>query len=111
VIQSEKKREELVNIGGEKFFLDLLDQFHTQSAGILSDLGRAIDEGQSEKARGLLHKLKGSCLTMGTEDLAAVVIDFYQAMSTGRTFTHADIAVIQKSLSDFEQYKSSLRPG
>lgn len=110
MILSEKKREELVNIGGEKFFLDLLDQFHSQSSTILSELTSALNVGQSEKARGLLHKLKGSCLTMGAEDLGTVVIEIYQAVSTGKTLTPADVSSIQKSLDSFEQHKKTLRP-
>jgi HPt (histidine-containing phosphotransfer) domain-containing protein len=109
VILSEKKREELVNIGGEKFFLDLLDQFHQQSVTILSDLALAIEQGQAEKARGLLHKLKGSCLTMGAEDLASVVIELYQGVSTGKTLTLADVGTIRAALETFQQHKDSLR--
>lgn len=110
MILSEKKREELVNIGGEKFFLDLLDQFHQQSVTILSDLASAIDQGQTEKARGLLHKLKGSCLTMGAEDMATTVIDLYQGVSTGKTLKTSDLGVIQAALDTFQKHKDSLRP-
>lgn len=109
MILSDKKREELINIGGEKFFLDLLDQFHAQSTTILKELEEAISNNQSEKARGLLHKLKGSCLTMGAEDLAAVVIDLYQAVGTGRTLVVSDVQTIRQGLLAFEQYKAGLR--
>ena len=110
MVLSDKKREELVNIGGEKFFLDLLDQFHQQSLTILKDLTQALEQGQSEKARGLLHKLKGSCLTMGAEDLGTAVIEIYQGVSTGKSLTQSDLNHISAGLDAFRQFKETLRP-
>lgn len=110
MVLSDKKREELVNIGGEKFFLDLLEQFHQQSLTILKDLAQTLDQSQSEKARGLLHKLKGSCLTMGAEDLGSLVIEIYQGVSTGKNLTAPDLERIGASLEVFRQFKETLRP-
>jgi len=73
VFDSERK-EELEGIGGEEFFIKMMRSFASLSPAILQECRGALDSGDLVSVKKHLHKLKGSALNVGAQDLAAAII-------------------------------------
>ncbi len=103
-----RKREEIVNIGGEGFFVEMLDKFIAQTAEILDDVRKSRAAGDAEKCRGLLHKLKGSSLTIGADDLARHVLRSYEQAQAGTMVEESAVAEMDACLSALREHRKTI---
>lgn len=109
MILDNRKKDELVSIGGEAFFLEMLDKFIAQTGDILKQCRSARDAGDRERVKGLLHKLKGSSLTVGTSDVADFVLSAYEK-SAREMIAVEDLDSIQSALAALVDHRKTM-PG
>lgn len=108
VIDSQKK-EEIVNIGGEGFFLEMLDKFIAQAIEILDQIRSAKAGGNADQAKSLLHKLKGSSLTIGADDFARHVLRAYEKAQAGVMVEDEDLGLMDACLVELQAHRKTLQ--
>ncbi|MEK7431653.1 MAG: Hpt domain-containing protein [Cyanobacteriota bacterium] len=68
----EEKIEELKELGGDEFIEEIFTLFLSQSEEIYKEIKMAIETKNLDMLYKAGHKLKGSCLNVGTNKLADI---------------------------------------
>lgn len=63
--------------------IDILDTFYTQSVALLQDIHAALHRNDLEEACTLIHKIKGSALTVRAKRLAEIAINAEELLKKG----------------------------
>ena len=61
------------------FAREILEEFNTDSAGVIEKLGAAIAQGDASACEQLAHRLKGASLNLGAEKLGGFALLLEQA--------------------------------
>ena len=92
--------DSLTEIGDKEFLVELIDIFLSQSKGLIQEIIKAVGECNASDLMKSSHKLKGSCLNLGANDLGNIC---HQLEAKGKENDFSNIAQIIQPLDSVYQ--------
>lgn len=108
---SPEKLSELKSLGGDTLINKLLDKFIENSARLIQEGKEATAAGDATKVDYCVHTLKGSAMSLGLDEMSAVLIDLNSRTKIKNLENAAgDFEKLALQLSEVAAYKSQHFP-
>ncbi|MBI9030834.1 Hpt domain-containing protein [bacterium] len=98
-------QDAIERVGDEELLYELLDDFLEFSDEILSDIEKAVKEGNSTMIRNSGHTLKGTAANLSLQNLSDIGLEIETAGKAELTDKYEDLfARLQSAVAEFKKF-------
>jgi HPt (histidine-containing phosphotransfer) domain-containing protein len=102
----------LREVGGDRFFGELIDTFLADAPSLLAQLRRGFENGRPEEARRAAHTLKSNGATFGAQSFSQLCRELEEMATTGRLERAPDlVGQVDAEYASVEAALAAVRDG